>query len=40
MNEYKISIIVIENQMTEKIDNAYYFGTEIKKIVLKSELIN
>ncbi|WP_348823644.1 serine hydrolase domain-containing protein [Flavobacterium aestuarii] len=32
-----LSLIVLENQMNEKIELSYYFGTEIKKIILKSE---
>lgn len=32
-----LSLIVLENQMNEKIELGYYFGTEIKKIILKSE---
>lgn len=32
-----LSLIVLENQMNEKIDLCYYFGIEIKKIVLQTE---
>lgn len=32
-----LSLIVLENQMNEKIDLCYYFGIEIKKILLKTE---
>ena len=32
-----LSLIVLENQMNENNDLSYYFGTEIKKIILKSE---
>jgi len=35
-----ISLIILENQMNEKIDLCYYFGIEIKKILLNSKLIN
>lgn len=31
-----LSLIVLENQMNEKIDLCYYFGIEIKKIILKT----
>jgi len=34
-----LSLIVLENQMNEKNELGYYFGTEIKKIILKSEYI-
>lgn len=33
----KLSIIVLENQMNDKNELSYYFETEIKKIILKSE---
>lgn len=33
----KISVIVLENQMNDKIELAYYFGNEIKNIILKQE---
>ena len=32
-----LSLIVLENQMNENNEISYYFGTEIKKIILKSE---
>lgn len=32
-----LSVIVLENQMNEKFELCYYFGTEIKKIILKTE---
>ena len=32
-----LSLIVLENQMNANNDISYYFGTEIKKIILKSE---
>jgi D-alanyl-D-alanine carboxypeptidase len=34
-----ISLIVLENQMNEKIDLCYYFGIEIKKILMNIKLI-
>jgi len=34
-----VSIIILENQMNEKSDLYYYFETEIKNIILKSDLI-
>lgn len=34
-----VSIIVLENQMNENSDLYYYFETEIKNIMLKSELV-
>lgn len=37
--ESDISIIVLENQMNENSDLYYYFETEIKNIILKSDLI-
>ena len=34
----KLSVIVLENQATDNFDIAYYFESEIRKIMLKSEL--
>jgi CubicO group peptidase (beta-lactamase class C family) len=33
----KISVVVLENQMNDKLELAYYFGNEIKNILLKWE---
>lgn len=33
----KISVIVLENQMNDKIELAYYFGNKIKNIILQQE---
>lgn len=35
----KLSVIVLENQATENFDIAYYFESEIRKIVLKNNLL-
>ena len=35
----KLSIIVLENQATDNFDIAYYFESEIRKIMLESELL-
>lgn len=35
----KLSVIVLENQATDNFDIAYYFESEIRKIMLKSELL-
>ena len=35
-----VSLIVLENQMNVNMDIGYYFGIEIKKILLKSNLLN
>lgn len=35
----KLSVIVLENQATDNFDIAYYFESEIRKIMLESELL-
>ncbi len=36
----EISIVILENQMNEKMELGYYFEIEIKKIVMNSALLN
>ncbi|MBE0392920.1 serine hydrolase [Flavobacterium sp. PL002] len=33
----KISVVVLENQMNDKLELAYYFGNQVKEIILKLE---
>lgn len=33
----KISVVVLENQMNDQLELAYYFGNQIKEIILKQE---